>query len=96
MKTPITAGLALQRALLCHRLRRNNLKGQRHGGNQGKDGVDNRRLPEAFGAEESRNHDVIGEVDCGCQPRAREQDNTARKKRACSVFVFGSNHSPHP
>ena len=78
METAINRSLPLQRALLRHRLSGNDLKGQRHRGYQGEDGIDNCRLPETIGAEESRNHDVVGEVSRGCQPRAGEQDNASR------------------
>jgi hypothetical protein len=86
MEAAINGGLPFRRALLCHHLCRNDLKGECHCGYQGEDRVDSRGVPEAFRAEESRYHNVVGEVDGSRQARARKQYNASRDNARLQRF----------
>ena len=97
MKDPVNSRLPFQGALLRHNFRRNDLKGECYRGYQRENRVDSRCVPEALGAEKSRNRNVVCKVDRRRQTRPGQQYNASRDNaRMESLRLLGQSihHTP--
>ena len=95
MKCPINSGFPLRRLLLRDYLCRDNLKGERDRRYQSKNRVNNRCVSKTFRAKESRNHNVICEIDAGCQARPREQYHAPRDNASLQRLCLLGQTVPH-
>src|ERR1700689_3693589 len=77
MEESIDCSVSLGFGLLGHYLGGNDLKGERDCGYEREDRVHGRSVPKALRPKEPRNDNVVGEVDCGCETRARQKHNAS-------------------
>src|ERR1700679_1496807 len=79
MEVSINSAFAFRSTLLRHDFGGDDLKGERYCGHQSEEGVNGCSVPKRRWPKETGNGDVIGEIDRGRQPGAKEQYKAPRQ-----------------
>src|SRR5580700_10796730 len=88
MESAISRAFSFDRALLRNHFCRDNLEGESDRRDQDEESVNRGGVTKSSRTQESRDRDVVCEINPGDQPRAREQDETARKNAGPQSLRF--------